>query len=292
MPEKQDICFVIMPFSKTTDIHTEEYWTDHFSLFLKPLIEENPRLEARRSQALRGDILKQIITDLVISLVVVVDLTDSNPNVYWELGVRQSFKHCTVTIAEAGTKLPSDIGGKGTLFYYPDNYLKLEEFRRQFKLAINDCLANPNRPDSYVLETISGRGTLFEIFRQEEARRRLDALLSECEKNLSVLQNVKKRCEENQKDSSKRSYTTSRLKTPALELLVTNRYIEETPTFFALADSLLSDIIMINDQLSLWEYNPDGTEKWFLKYIGSSVKKLEKFKSSVTGVYSKIIKII
>ena len=23
-------CFVIMPFSQTTDTHTEEYWTDHF----------------------------------------------------------------------------------------------------------------------------------------------------------------------------------------------------------------------------------------------------------------------
>lgn len=90
-----------MPFSKTTDKHTEDYWTEHFERFLKPLIEENPGLEARRSEPLRGDILRQIITDLVVSRVVVADLTDHNPNVYWELGVRQSFQHGTVTIAEA-----------------------------------------------------------------------------------------------------------------------------------------------------------------------------------------------
>ena len=292
MSEKQDICFVIMPFSKTTDLHTEEYWTSHFNLFLKPLIEENFRLEACRSQALRGDILKQIVTDLVVSPVVVADLTDCNPNVYWELGVRQSFKHCTVTIAEAGTKLPFDIGGKGTLFYYPASHLKMEDFRKQFKLAVNDCLANPERPDSYVLETISGRGTLFEIFRQEEAKRRLDALLSECKKNVEVFKIVRKKCEENQKDPSKRGFITSRLRAPALELLITNRYIEETPKFFSMAEQCLGDIIMINDQLSIWEQSASATEKWLLPNIAGPQKNLEQLISIITGVYGKIVGVI
>jgi len=93
MSANREICFVITPFSKTTDEHTKRYWTEHFKSFLKPLIDENPDLEARRSKPLRGDILREIITDLVVSRVVVADLTDHNPNVYWELGVRQSFKH-------------------------------------------------------------------------------------------------------------------------------------------------------------------------------------------------------
>jgi len=177
-------CFVIMPFSKTTEEHTENYWTEHFENFLKPLVEVNPDFEARRLEAIRGDILRQIITDLVVSPVVVADITDNNTNVYWELGVRQSFKHGTITIAEAGTKLPFDISGKGTLFYYPKNHLKMEEFRRRFKEAIQDCCSHPDRPDSQVLEIISGRGTLFEIFRRDEAIRRLEAVLTECIRNL------------------------------------------------------------------------------------------------------------
>jgi hypothetical protein len=94
---------------------------------------------------------------------VVADLTDANPNVYWELGVRQSFKHGTVTIAQHGTTLPFDIGAKGTLFYYPENHIEMAEFEKRFRTAIEDCLMRPDRPDSHVLETISGRGTLFEI---------------------------------------------------------------------------------------------------------------------------------
>ena len=203
MPDKK-ICFVIMPFSETTPVHTGEYWTKHFANFLKPIIEDNSNFEARKSEALRVDILKQIITDLLVSSVAVADLTDYNPNVYWELGVRQSFKHGTVTIAEEGTKLPFDIGGNGTIFYRKDDSVQTIEFQKKLKLALQDCLSNPHRPDSCVLEAISGRGTLFEIFRREEAKRRLDTLLSECQDNLRILQKTEELCTSNQEDPKKR----------------------------------------------------------------------------------------
>ena len=79
-----------MPFSKTNEEHTDEYWTNHFESFLKPIIEGFPELEARRSEPLHGDVLRQIITNLVVSPIVVVDITDWNPNVF--LGVRSSSK--------------------------------------------------------------------------------------------------------------------------------------------------------------------------------------------------------
>ena len=182
MSEEKEICFVIMPFSKTTSKHTKAYWTTHFKNFLKPLIEENENLEARRSKPLRGGVLSEIITALVTSPVVVADITDQNPNVFWELGVRQSFRHGTVTIAEEGTKLPFDVSSKGTLFYSNDR-LKNEDFRRDFKDAVVDSLEHPERPDSQVFEILSGIGTLFEIFRRDEATRRLEAVLSELEIN-------------------------------------------------------------------------------------------------------------
>lgn len=116
MSKKRKRCFVIMPFSETSEEHTEQYWTKHFKTFLKPLIEESGDLEVYRSKPLRGDILKQIIAELVVSPIVVADLTDGNPNVFWELGVRQSFKHGTITIAEEGTDIPFDLSVKGILF--------------------------------------------------------------------------------------------------------------------------------------------------------------------------------
>ena len=158
MSTKPKRCFVIMPISKTTVEHSEDYWRKHFETFLEPLIKECGNLEVFRSEPLRGDLVKQIIEDLCYSPIVVADLTDKNPNVFWELGVRQSFKHGTITIAEAGTKIPFDISTKATLYYYPKNHLKNEAFREKFKKAIKDCLSNPDSPDSQVLEVIPGRG--------------------------------------------------------------------------------------------------------------------------------------
>jgi len=109
--EAKTRCFVIMPFSQTSEHHTEEYWNNHYQAFLKPVIESHS-LVPYRSSPLRGDILRQIITELVTAPLVIADLTDANPNVYWELGVRQSFKHGTITIAENDTTLPFDLGVK------------------------------------------------------------------------------------------------------------------------------------------------------------------------------------
>lgn len=288
MPMKREKCFVIMPFSKTTDKHIEDYWTQHFSSFLKPLIEENSKLEAYRSEALRGDILRQIITDLVISPVVVADLTDNNPNVYWELGIRQSFKHGTITIAEEGTRLPFDIGGKGTLFYYPKDHLKMEKFRRRFKSVIQDCLSYPDRPDSHVLETLSGRGTLFEIFRRDEAIRRLDAVLSESNGNIGILKGVIKSVQTNQKNPSKRTVVTERFRSSAVELLITNRYIDEEQSFYKLAEKYLDRTMMINSQLELWEHSPNATEKWLLEQKDSAMEIFKNFKDKMTNTRGEI----
>ena len=133
MTEKKNKCFVIMPFSKSSESHTEEYWTSHFENFLKLEIEKIPNLEVHRSAELRSDIIKEIIKDLYLSDFVIADLTDHNPNVFWELGVRQSLKYGTITIAEDGTDLPFDISTKGTLFYYPGDSKKKYEIFTKFK---------------------------------------------------------------------------------------------------------------------------------------------------------------
>jgi hypothetical protein len=235
-----------MPFSKTTEEHSEDYWTKHFESFLKPLIEENSKVVARRSQPLRGDVLREIITEMVTAPVVVADITDAKPNVYWELGVRQSFKHGTVTIAEEGTPLPFDLGAKGTLFY-SDERFKHGEFTRNFKTAIQDCIEHPERPDSHVLEALSGRGSLFEVFRKDETIRRLDGLESELVWNLGLLNYVQDDAARNltKKKATEMVMSAARMRSSSIELLVTNRYIEESRDFYNQADLCFSDAILL-----------------------------------------------
>jgi hypothetical protein len=281
MMEEKYTCFVIMPFSATSPAHSEDYWTKHFEGFIKPVIEENPNARARRSEALRGDILRQIITDLVVSPIVVADLTDANPNVYWELGVRQSFHHGTITIAQRGTRLPFDLGAKGTLFYDPGDHVQMEEFRRRFKAAIDDCVSHPERPDSHVLETLGGRGTLFQILRRDEALRRVTAVAAEIARNRTVLRNAKELAESNQKEPEKRRFPTVRFRCAAVELLITSRYVDSEETFYELAEEYLDEILSWNGQLEVWEMSPGATEKWVLKRVEVFEKQQAAFQSEV-----------
>jgi hypothetical protein len=276
---------VILPFSKTSEEHTEEYWTEHFDSFLKPLIEESGELKAVRSEALRGDILKQIITSLVVSPVVVADLTDSNPNVYWELGVRQSFKQCTITVAEGGTKLPFDLSVKGTLFYYPANYIKNEKFRKQFKRAVHDCLSHPEIPDSPVLETISGRGTLFEIFRREETARRIDALIAENRYNSEVMKKVYDTI-----DKKKKTITSYRFRESCVELLITQRYLDESQEFYELCERCHSWLVSANEVLGEWMSveTSKSSELWFAAAREGFSRSSETYSQALENAKKKI----
>jgi len=288
MSINRETCFVIMPFSKTTKDHTKSYWTEHFKSFLKPLIKEYPGLEAHRSKALRGDILREIITDLVVSHVVVADLTDQNPNVYWELGVRQSFAHRTVTIAEEGTKIPFDIITKAIL-YYPCDRLKDTNFHASFKEAIQDCLVNPERPDSHVLETLSGRGTLLDIFRRDEAIRRLDAVLSECNRNLRGMDKVVRKAQENQeKHLGEREFITARFEVSAIQLLTTNRYVNEDETFYEVAEECLTWLKAMNGQLSEWSLYPDSVQEWLIDHTEQVKKYIEEVKTRASTTQKKL----
>jgi hypothetical protein len=283
---KRHRCFVIMPFSKSSGIHTDDYWNKHYTDFLEPLIESSNAFKAVRSEALHGDILRQIITDLVTAPLVVADLTDANPNVYWELGVRQSFKHSTITIAEHGTKRPFDLSTKGTLPYYPNDHIKMEKFKKQFLEAIADCRDNPESPDSHVLETIGGRGTLYQILMRDESLRRLDALIAETDRNRRSWGLIIAACKENpEKRKNSRqgdvSYPTQILRRCCIDLLISTRYISTGPDFYKKAETYSNKLLAVNARLPHWPDRHDPIERWLKEEDSMISKAISEFGSQL-----------
>lgn len=285
MPRKPKFrCFIIMPFSTTSETHTEEYWTKHFETFLKLIIDPIPNIKAYRSEPLRGDILKEIIRELMTAEVVVADITDFNPNVFWELGVRQSFKHSTITIAEEGTVLPFDISGKSTLFYSPKDHIKNANFTRKLKNAIKDCLKNPDKPDSYILETISGRGSLYEIIRREENLRRLDALNSEIIFNLKIFNSIHFTFEEEKSTI----IPTERFRTSAIKLFITNRYVNLSKEEYQLLERYYDQIRILNGQLRVIEYSKDETREYLQNRKKQDQNLLDNISKFIKEIIQKI----
>lgn len=104
-------CFVIMPFKQAG---TPEY--AHFrALFdnvLKPTIEKFGYSVSRADDHKRvGSITRDIIIPLANAELVIADLTEVNPNVFYELGVRHALRgYGTIMIMdESQTEIPFDV---------------------------------------------------------------------------------------------------------------------------------------------------------------------------------------
>lgn len=76
------------------------------------------------------------------------------------------------------------------------------------------------------------------------------------------------------------------LRNSATELLLTDRYVDEDPSFYGKAEEYWDDIVALNDQLNLWEQSPNETQKWLGRYQSDHIKKVNRFNGMV-GPYIK-----
>lgn len=280
-------CFVIMPFSATSELKTDEYWTKHYEKFIEPILLDIHDMNVFRSSPVRGDIIKEIIFNLVNSEIVIADLTDLNANVFWELGVRQSFKNGTITIVEAGSKLPFDISTKGTLFYYPSDHIKNEGFKKQLRIAIMDCINNKDFQDSFVLEAIGGRGTLYQVLKKEENINKLKSIIHEIEKNDFYFNKIIKCLTDNNS-----MYPSVRLGKVCSEHLITNRYLNESDKFYDQLYIYTDWITSINEHLEEIKDGKSQAISWILKnkevFVDISKAHLIKVNSNLKYLEEKI----
>lgn len=111
--KKRPTAFVIMKFD-------EPYFDELYKKIIKPVAENSDMdLHAYRADEIYkpGIILKDIVSGITESEVIIAEITSLNPNVFYELG----YSHCrdkeTILLAEEGTKLPFDISGYRCIFY-------------------------------------------------------------------------------------------------------------------------------------------------------------------------------
>lgn len=111
MTDKIKECFIIMPIS-----NNENYAEGHFNRVYNHLII--PACELAGFKALRADdiintnyIAIDIIKRIIESDMAICDLSSQNPNVLYELGIRQAFNKPVTLIKDSNTKRIFDIQG-------------------------------------------------------------------------------------------------------------------------------------------------------------------------------------
>lgn len=114
------MCFIIMPISNQSG-----YEDGHFSFvyddIIKPAVEKAGMVtyradESKHTNLIQLDILKKVIN----SDIAICDMSAKNPNVFYELGMRQAFDMPTVLMKDNITTAPFDISGLRYVNYNKD----------------------------------------------------------------------------------------------------------------------------------------------------------------------------
>jgi DNA-binding PadR family transcriptional regulator len=100
-----------------------------------------------------GAFIRDILQYIAGAHTVIADLTDQNPNVFYELGVRHALSPRTILIAQRVEDIPSDLRGYRTIIYRtsPDG---VSAFQREIQEYLQAIQADPERPDNPVLNEL------------------------------------------------------------------------------------------------------------------------------------------
>jgi Flp pilus assembly protein TadD len=119
--------------SKSVTIKFDEVWSG----ILRPAIPKG--FECKRADELRKPgLIDQLYNQWLLDAdVVLADLTLGNPNVFYELGIRQALsKRGTVLVAHVGMKLPFDVRNQVVLHYDAFDAASLLKFQSELRESI------------------------------------------------------------------------------------------------------------------------------------------------------------
>ncbi|QOV20560.1 hypothetical protein INP51_06350 [Blautia liquoris] len=144
-------CFVIMPISDPTEYNSGHFKCVYEDLFIPAI--ENAGFRPKRADDDKSSsmIHENIIRDIINSEMEICDLSSRNPNVLFELGIRQAFDLPVVLVQEENTKKIFDIGTIKTLDYRKNLiYREVINDREEITEAINKTKDNKEGINSII----------------------------------------------------------------------------------------------------------------------------------------------
>jgi nucleoside 2-deoxyribosyltransferase len=133
-------CYVLMPFSEPFDPVYEAIETATSACQLKC-----HRADMRRDI---GSLMESMMTDIILSDVIIADISGLNPNVLYELGIAHALSKPTILLSQdlaGGARLPFDISQVLTVKYDPNDNDWTSELQRVLRrfLCSRESHSNP-----------------------------------------------------------------------------------------------------------------------------------------------------
>ncbi|PMQ02716.1 hypothetical protein DyAD56_22840 [Dyella sp. AD56] len=238
MSEK--VCFVIAPIGEA-----ESDTRKRSDQVLKHVIA--PAALACGYKAIRADqisepgmITSQVIQHIVEDPLVIADLTDRNPNVFYELAIRHAIRKPLVQLIKKGEQIPFDVAGTRTIHVDHRDLDSVEEAKREIGSQIR-ALEN----DSSKLETPISVSLDLQMLRQSDnpEQRSLADVLSAVTELRSSVSGIEKRLEN----------PDSLIPLPFLAEMIERRDIRSSRT-----RSMLADLRHMIRELTSEDEKPDS----------------------------------
>ncbi|MCG9950774.1 hypothetical protein MIB43_012660 [Providencia rettgeri] len=134
---KKKTCFVIMPIAETGG-YEHGHFTRVYRHLIKPACERAGFIPIRADDVSSSNmIVVDILKKIVESDIAICDLSSRNPNVLYELGLRQAFNKKTIIIKDKDTSSPFDVSGFRYTEY--DQILRIDNVQNEI-ISISKAL--------------------------------------------------------------------------------------------------------------------------------------------------------
>ena len=156
MPDKsvKKTCFVVMGFGEKTDFQSNPQrvlnLNKTFEYIIQPAVEESGLECIRADTIIHSTVIdKPMYEQLLKADLVIADLSTSNANAIYELGVRHALRpHTTIVMAESNFKFPFDLSHLTILMYEhlgkEIGYGEVVRVKAELKKKIAHLLDNPD----------------------------------------------------------------------------------------------------------------------------------------------------
>ncbi len=139
MSKEKKNCFFITPIGEIgTPIRKRSDWI--LNGILKPALDDNFDVIRADKISSNGLITQEIIKHCLEAELIIADLSDGNPNVYYELAIADMQATPVITILENGQFLPFDMKDKRTIYYDISDWENVESVKKQIQHMANDSL--------------------------------------------------------------------------------------------------------------------------------------------------------
>lgn len=140
-----------MPISDAEG-YDKGHFTRVYEHLIKPAIEQAGFKPDRADDTSKANyIVVDILQKILACDIAICDLSSRNPNVFYELGIRQAFNKKTVLIKDGKTAMPFDISGIRTLPY--SESLRIDEVKKDIPNIIK-CISETYEADTKELNPL------------------------------------------------------------------------------------------------------------------------------------------